>query len=103
MIRDLLTSLFSLFVVEPFQAEFNRKLAVIQAPPAIVEDVARCKRTAAPLLASRAMSDPVWGIMTVIRVSVGATTPQTVLIEAAPSCGPAIQALRPFLMGHRQT
>ncbi len=99
MIRDFLIFLFTTLVVEPFQAELNEKLAAAQAPPAVVAEISQCARTATPILADRAMSDPWWGASTVIRVWVGTTSPESVLTDAAPACGPAVRAARPFLSG----
>lgn len=99
MIRDFMIFLFTTFIVEPFQAEFNQVLASTQAPPAIVAEVAQCASIATPVLADRAMSDPWWGAMTVIGVWIGSTSPESVLTDAAPACGSAVQAARPFLYG----
>jgi hypothetical protein len=99
MIRDFLIFLFTTFVVDPFQAELNQKLAAAQAPPAIVAEVSQCARTATPILADRAMSDPWWAASTVIGVWLGTTSAESALTDAAPACGTAVRAARPFLTG----
>lgn len=99
MTRDILIFLFTTFVVEPFQTELNQKLAAAQAPPAVVAQISECAKIAIPILADRAMSAPWWGASTVISVWVGTTSPESVLSDAAPVCGSAVQAARPFLSG----
>jgi hypothetical protein len=101
MIRDFLLSLVSFFVIDPFTAELNQKLAAAQAPAAIVRDVRACAVAAAPILLERAMTDWWWAGTTAIAVSVGMTRPEAVLLENAPSCAPALRAAQPFITGGR--
>jgi hypothetical protein len=99
MIRDFLISVFSFLVLEPMQAELNTALQAAKAPAAIIETAKTCLTDAAPKLADKAMADWWWATTTVVEVSIGMRAPETVLTDAAPSCGPAIQAVRPFLDG----
>jgi hypothetical protein len=101
VIRDLILSLVSFFVVEPLQAELADKLAAARVPQAIVAQVSECATAATPRLADRALSDPWWGVTTTIEVWAGTTSPEAVLGAAAPSCAQALQAARPFLDGLR--
>jgi hypothetical protein len=101
MIRDFILSLVSFFIVEPFQAELNAKLAAAQAPQAIVRDVTSCATAALPVLADRALGDPWWATTTIISVSIGMDSPERVLVEAVPACGPAVRAAQPFLTAAR--
>ena len=89
MIRDFLISVFSFLVFEPMQAELN--IAV----PAALQPVCN----AAPKIADKAMGDWWWATTTVVEVSIGMRSPEAVLTDVAPSCGPVIQAVRPFLEG----
>lgn len=97
MIRDFILSLVAFFIVDPFKAELNQKLAAVHAPAEIVREVQRCATSATPILLERAMSDWWWAGTTAISVSIGMITPEQVLVEAAPACGPAVRAAQPFL------
>jgi hypothetical protein len=97
MFRDVVLFVINLFVVEPFQAEINARLAKSQAPQAVISQVRSCASTALPILVDRASADPWWGITTILRVRLGTTPPEALLIGAAPSCGPAMQAARSYL------
>jgi hypothetical protein len=101
MIRDFLFSVFSFLVIEPFQAELQQSLAAARAPQALVQDVGACARAAAPVLADRALNDWWWAGTTAISVGIGMRTPESVVTEAAPSCAPTMQAVRPFLNAAR--
>jgi len=97
MIRDAVMALMSFFVIQPMQTSLERALTSAGAPPAIVQSVAPCATAAAPQLAERAMNDPVWAVSTAIGVWTGASTPENVLADAAPQCGPVIRAASGFL------
>jgi hypothetical protein len=101
MIRDFLLSLVSFFIIDPFTAELNQKLALAQAPAAVVQDVRACAAAAAPVLLERVANDWWWAGTTAISVSVGMTTPQQVLVEIAPACAAAMRAANPFITGGR--
>jgi hypothetical protein len=101
MIRDFLLSLVSFFIIDPFTAELNEKLAIAQAPAAIVQNVRSCAVAAAPMLLDRVSNDWWWASTTAIAVSVGMTTPQQVLVEIAPVCASAVRAAEPFITGGR--
>jgi hypothetical protein len=47
----------------------------------------------------RAGADPWWAIRTAFGAWIGTIRPEAVLADAAPGCGPAMQAARPFLGG----
>lgn len=100
MLRDLLLWGFATFVVDPFQADLAQRLAAVQAPRAVVEQVAGCARTAVPALADRAVSDPWWAVTTGLGVWVGLSPPEAVLRDVVPAaCAPALDAVRPYLDG----
>lgn len=99
MIQDVIISLVSFFVVDPLQAELADKMAAARAPQAVIAQVSQCTMAATPVLAERVASDPWWGVATTARIWTGVTSPETIFVEAAPSCAPALQAARPFLEG----
>lgn len=99
MLREFLLWLFATTVVEPYQAELTRQLALARAPHALVEAVAGCASAAIPALADRASSDPWWTLTNGLRVWIGVVPADAILRDAAPACGPAIDAARPYLTG----
>lgn len=94
MIRDFILSLVAMFVVEPLQAEFTQRLQAVQAPQAIVRDLATCAQTAAPAIADRVIADWGWGATTAFGLVIGTRTPEAVAAEITPTCGPAVRAAR---------
>jgi hypothetical protein len=101
MIRDFVMSLISFFVIDPFRAEIDQRLAQVGAPAAVVSQMHGCVRAAAPVLIERAMSDWWWTGTTLVSVGVGMTAPERVLVEVVPACGPAVRAAQPFLTAAR--
>lgn len=99
MFRDLVLSLVSMFVIEPFEAEIGAKLKAAAAPQAIVAELRGCAGVATPALVDRALGDPVWGITSIVGVATGMMDAQKLVVEAAPACGPVMTKLRPFLTG----
>ncbi|GEO19106.1 hypothetical protein MAE02_68020 [Microvirga aerophila] len=97
MIQDIIVSLVSFFVVELLQTELSDKPAAARALQAVITQASQCARAASPVLADRVTSDPWWGVATTAQIWSGTTSPETVLGESAPSCAPALQAVRPFL------
>jgi len=99
MIEALLGWLVATFLLGPMQAQMAEQLAGARAPAAVVRQVTECGAAAAPVLLDRAAADPWWAVGTTFRVWIGALRPEAVLAEAAPACGPAMQAARPYLAG----
>jgi hypothetical protein len=66
---------------------------------AVVRQVTDCAAAAAPRLLERAGADPWWAITTAFGTWIGTVRAETVLADAAPGCGPAMQAARPYLAG----
>ncbi len=97
MIEALVSWLIATFLLGPLQADLAERLDAARAPAAVVQQVARCAGEAAPLLVERAAADPVWAVGTVLRVWVGAASPESVLGEATPGCASALDAARPFM------
>jgi hypothetical protein len=99
MFRDLVLSLVSMFVIEPFEAEIGAKLKAAAAPQAIVAELRGCAGTATPILVDKVFADPVWGITSLVGVATGMMDAQKLVAEAVPACGPVLTRLRPFLNG----
>jgi hypothetical protein len=97
--QDLIAALVSLFLLSPLQAEVKERLEAAQVPPAVVSEIAACGRAAAPTIADRALSDPWWAVSSAVRVWIGTTSADRLLLEVAPGCAPAVSAARPFLEG----
>lgn len=85
--QDFIVSLVMFFLVEPLQADLNEKLAATNIPPAIVQEVTRCATNAAPTVAERVMSEPWWGVTTLVGVWIGMSDPIEAVSDAAPMCG----------------
>ena len=99
MFGDLLAFLVATFLLQPLQAQVMSQLAEGRAPAAVVLQVTECATAAAPRLVERAGADPWWAIRTAFGAWIGTIRPEAVLADAAPGCGPAMQAARPFLGG----
>ncbi|PWS36790.1 hypothetical protein DFH01_16815 [Falsiroseomonas bella] len=99
MIEGLIAWLVATFLLGPIQAQVTEQLQGARAPVAVVQQVAQCAAQAAPQLVARAGSDPWWAVRTALGAWTGATSPEAVLADAAPGCGAAFQAARPYLAG----
>ena len=97
MIADFIAFLVATFLVGPLQSTLAGQLADARAPVAVVQQVEACATAALPALVERAAGDPWWALTTAFGAWVGTTSPQAVLAGAAPACGPAMAAARPFL------
>lgn len=95
--QEIFAWLLATFVLGPWQADMHERLNAARAAPVAIEQVQACVAEAAPKLAARAAGDWWWGVSTVTAVSVGMTDPLDVVRHAAPSCGKAIDAARPFI------
>jgi hypothetical protein len=95
MLNDILAFLLSTFLIGPLQSEFASRLE--EAPRQVVMDMTACVTQASPALLARAGSDPWWAISTAFGVWIGRLPAEAALREAAPGCGPALNAARPFL------
>ncbi len=99
MLDNALAALVSFFLIDPLQAGISDRLAAAGVPPAIAANVASCARTATPGIVDRATGDIWWTTSTAFALWTGSTTPDAVLVAAAPVCAPAVDAARPFLAG----
>ena len=96
--NDLLSTLFSYFVVSPAQSALAERLTQAGAPRDVIGKVAACGPKAAELV-DRIMTDPWWAISTAIRTWFGTARPDALLLELAPGCASVIDAARPYLSG----
>lgn len=99
MVQDILASFISLLIVDPLQAEMDKRLAQVRAPQALIADVRTCADAALPRLADRAMAEPGWFVATAMDVWLGSTRPEDVLITASPQCVAPIKAAKAYLEG----
>jgi hypothetical protein len=97
MLHDLIAWFVAVFLIGPLQSEVQSRLEAARAPSAVVSAVTECATAATPRLVERASADPLWAVGTAFSTWIGTTSPEAVLREAAPSCGPAMAAARPFL------
>jgi hypothetical protein len=97
MIKDMLISLFTTFVVGPIQAELNAKLLAAQAPPEVISQVVACATAAPEALSARAIDDPAWALSSVVGVWLEQTAPDALLSQAVPGCDAAMAAAKPYL------
>lgn len=101
MIQDFVLSILAFFIIDPFRADLNKKLAAAQAPAEVVQMVRACATAATPVLLERATADWWWTGTTMVYVVAGMRTPESVLTEVVPSCAPALRAAQPFLTAAR--
>jgi hypothetical protein len=97
MIRELILSIISAFVVEPVEAELKQSLTAAGAPYAVVSSVTACARTAGPALVERASSDWWWATSTGFKIATGMKEPVDVVSSYAPDCRQAIEAANAYL------
>ncbi len=96
--NDLLSALFSYFVVSPAQSALAERLTQAGAPRDVIGKVAACGPKAAELF-DRIVTDPWWAISTAIRAWFGTVRPDALMLELAPGCASVIDAARPYLSG----
>ncbi len=85
--------LLSFSIMDPFRANLNERLAAVQAPQAVMEQVQACASTAPTALAERAAGDLWWGASTLTGVAVGMTDARTIVAAGSPACARAVAAL----------
>jgi hypothetical protein len=97
MIEALMAWLVATFLLGPLQSQIAGQMEAARAPTAVMRQVTECVAAAAPGLAERAVADPWWAIGTAFGAWTGTVRPAAVLGGAAPSCGAAMEAARPYL------
>jgi hypothetical protein len=99
MFEALIAWLVATFLLGPIQADIAGRMAAARAPASLVQQVGDCATEAAPRLITRTAEDPIWAISQAFAIWAGTARAEAVLGEAAPACGPALAAARPFLQG----
>lgn len=99
ILQEILASIVSLMLIEPLQEQINEKFKASRMPPAVIEQVVGCTRSAAPIVAERAIADPWWATQNVLRVWLGTASPEAILIDAVPACRTAVKAAQTHLKG----
>jgi len=97
MIRELILSLISSFIIQPVEADLKQSLTAAGAPYAVVSSVKACARTAGPALVERASSNWWWATSTGFKVATGMKEPVDVVATYAPDCREAIDAANAYL------
>jgi hypothetical protein len=95
--QEFIAALISFFLVEPLQHEIADTLAATRAPREIVVAVTDCAREHGPETVDRATENPWWAASSALSIWTGLATPQTLLVEAAPDCAAAVEAIESFL------
>lgn len=96
--NEFFATLFAVLLLQPLGADIDRALEAARAPRAVVEQVRRCQADAAPALRDKVGQDPWWAATNALRLWAGLTTPEAVLVQAAPQCRAAVDTARPFLI-----
>jgi len=99
MIHEILAFVVNLLIIDPLQAEMDKRLAVVRAPQTVVADVRACADAALPTLANRATAEPGWVVMTALDIWLGRAAPEDVLITVSPQCNAPLKAAKAFLEG----
>jgi hypothetical protein len=99
MIHDILAFIINLLILDPLQAEMNKRLAYVRAPQALTAEVRTCAAASLPKLADRAMADPAWVVTTSLDVWLGRSAPEDVLSSVSPQCKATISSARAYLGG----
>jgi hypothetical protein len=97
--QEILVSLIGLMLVEPLHVYLTEMLQGANAPQALVSEVTECAKSAARSIAERATTNPWWAIEATARFWTGISSPEALLVEAAPRCRGTVDAARPFLIG----
>lgn len=92
MLSDIAAWFITMAVLNPVQAEVQTRLDQVNASAQTATQVQQCITTHTPRLIERAGNDPSWAIKTAIGVSVGWTSPATLLDATDPNCA-ALAAL----------
>lgn len=86
MISDIFAWIFTLFVIDPLQAEAREQLNRLNAPTEIVQQTNQCFTTQFPRLIEKAENEPGWAIATSLKISTGWTSPDQLFEGADTSC-----------------
>ncbi|MFK0206242.1 hypothetical protein [Agrobacterium sp. NPDC090283] len=87
MIADVAAWIFTLFVVDPLQAEMQKTLERANLPIEALQQSQQCLTMQVPRLIEKAGNEPGWAIATAVGISVGWTPPEQLLDATDPTCG----------------
>jgi len=99
MIHEVLAFVINLLIIDPLQAEMEKRLAGVRAPQTVVADVRACADAALPTLANRATAEPGWVVVTALDIWFGRAAPEDVLIAVSPQCNAPIKTAKAYLKG----
>jgi hypothetical protein len=97
MLNSIIIYVVQILILWPFQTQISAELAKANAPYEVIAQIKTCASSAMPILIQRVSDDPWWGARTIVDVWVRGTAPERVIGDAAASCGPAIEAARPYV------
>ncbi|MCQ1774414.1 hypothetical protein NOI24_24160 [Neorhizobium galegae] len=86
VIADIAAWIFTLFVVDPLNAEMRQHLDRPNVPVEIVQQSRRCLAIEVPRLIDKAGNEPGWATATAIGISTGWMSPQRLFDGADPAC-----------------
>ncbi|MDP9813828.1 hypothetical protein J2W42_006704 [Rhizobium tibeticum] len=93
MFSEIIASVFSMFLIEPLQAEVAERVAAAKAPTEIALASQECLTTQAPRLLERATNEVGWAVSNAVGLSIGWTDPTDLLDKSAPGCAQLIGVL----------
>ncbi|MXQ13177.1 hypothetical protein [Microvirga makkahensis] len=99
MLQEAFILIVNFLIVDPLQAELDRRLSEARAPQAVIADVRACADAALPVLADRVTGDPAWAASTALDVWLERSAPEDVLVKAAPQCDGPVRAAKGYLQG----
>lgn len=99
MIHEILAFIINVLIVDPLQAEMDKRLTEVRAPRAVIADVRACADAALPILARRAATEPAWIVVTSLDIWLGRAALEEVLTNLSPQCAAPAQAAKGYLQG----
>ncbi|MGD9481103.1 hypothetical protein [Shinella sp. G-2] len=94
MFSEIVAAIFSMFFIEPLQAEIAERVAAAKAPTEIVRASQDCLAAEAPRLLDRATRDMGWAVSNAVSVSLGWSDPFDLLDRSAPGCAALVTTLK---------
>ncbi|MGF9692063.1 hypothetical protein AAIH46_04540 [Rhizobium sp. 0TCS1.26] len=88
MLSDIAAWFITIFVLNPVQAEVQTHLERVNATSETVQQARECISTHAPKLIQRAGAEPVWAVVTAVGMTIGWTSPASLLDRNDPNCAP---------------
>ncbi|MGA1804758.1 hypothetical protein [Rhizobium sp. HT1-10] len=98
MLSAIVFYFVQLLILDPFQTEITSRLSKANVPYEVTADVRTCAATAGQVITDHATNNPLQLASMAFDIWVRGTAPDRVLISAVPSCGPAIETAKSFLV-----